>query len=306
MVSFLPGTHTERAYAKVNLHLHVGLRRSDGYHDITSLFQMIDLYDTVAVDVQPAGHLHITCDPIPGIDPQRNTMVDSALRYAEAVGLTASVRISCEKRIPMQAGLGGGSSDGAAILHLLNRVCGYPLTYEELMHLGAQVGSDVPFFLAGSTVAFVHGRGEHVEPLFPRDDLHAIVVMPHGSAVSTAWAFGELDALRERTHAASKRLEKPDLAAMYRLPVSTWSFTNDFRPVLGELEAVYDALDRLVEETGNCFGTVSGSGSAYCIIAENLEIIGQLQVKLELFLHELCLYVIKCLHREHSGATVSL
>ena len=306
MVSFSAGSYVEDAYAKVNLHLQVGPRRADGYHDIVSLFQLIDLKDTLTISIAHADELSITCDAAEGIDPTMNTMIHAASLFAAETGLCAAIHLSCEKRIPVQAGLGGGSSDGAAVLRLLNRVCGSPMERERLVFLGAVVGSDVPFFLGPSPASFVRGRGELVASLTPRSDLAGFVVMPAGSRVSTARAFADLDALRVRIKWAYAPSDETSIARSFACATSQWTFSNDFRSVMGELESIYDALDELVVRTGGCFGTVSGSGSAYCIVTESQEIIERLHADLLLFPHELCLYPIKCLHRGHSGDTVSL
>lgn len=304
MVRPVAGTYTEQAPAKVNLHLQVGPRRSDGYHDIVSIFQMVNLCDTITITIEPSEELLITCDAFEGIDRAENTMVHAARLLCAETGLTAAIHIACEKRIPIQAGLGGGSSDGAAVLRLLNRLCEVPLSERELMLLGSIVGSDVPFFLGSSAVAFVHGRGEHVEAFPARDDLHGLIVMPHGSAVSTARAFCELDALRERTQMTPESRDRDELVRMYASSTDRWTFRNDFREVMGNLAPIYDALDEVATTVAPVFFSVSGSGSAYCFISENQQIIELIQSKLELFPHELCLYTIKSLHRGHSGATV--
>lgn len=304
MVNFTAGTHVEQACAKVNLHLRIGPRRNDGYHDIASIFQMVDLCDTLTVTIAPSEALSIACDVAVGIDIQANTMVHAARLFAAETGLTAAIHVACEKHIPVQAGLGGGSSDGAAMLRVLNRICGSPLDRNRLIALGAIVGSDVPFFLGTSSVAFVHGRGERLRPLVPRSDLAGWIIMPAGSGVSTARAFASLDQAREEFGWTAMPEDEDALARAYAGKTSRWPFSNDFRAVMGELAPLYDALDALVARTGGCFGTVSGSGSAYCVVTEKGDDVERLGKELKLFPHEICLYPIKCLHVGHSDDTV--
>ena len=294
------------AYAKVNLHLWIGPRRDDGYHPIASIFHLIDLADTVSLSLRPAPVLTIRCNPLDGVDSEHNTMVTAARLFCEQVGVVGSVDIACQKRIPLQAGLGGGSSDAATVLQLLNNACGKPLDQLRLLDLGSQVGSDVPFFLGTSAVAYVRGRGELLEPLQEREDLFALVVMPVGKGVSTGRAFTELDELRARGLGITQTPDGASLAVRYAGKVTEWDFFNDFRPVMGELTPLYDQLDALVGQTDGCFGTVSGSGASYCIVSESEQSIGIIKTKIERISHYVCLYCIKCLHRGHSGDTVSL
>lgn len=306
MVGYRPGTYVEHAPAKVNLHLAIGPNRPDGFHDLQSIFQLIDLSDLLTIRIERSEELKVSCGALEGIDADWNTMIHAVHLHAEAIGATGIITIACAKHIPMMAGLGGGSSDGAAVLRALNHACSTPLSQPELMHLGAQVGSDVPFFLAGCSAAYVEGRGEHVFPMKSREDLHGLVVMPVGHAVSTAWAFRRLDQMRQEYGNGRIRFEREALVEEFSKPVSSWPFTNDFRSVLDGIIGIYDELDDLVASTGGCFSSVSGSGSAYVVVSEQQEKIERLQKKIEVFPHELCLYVIKCLHREHSGATVSI
>ncbi|MGE0074424.1 MAG: 4-(cytidine 5'-diphospho)-2-C-methyl-D-erythritol kinase [Sphaerochaetaceae bacterium] len=307
MVMLPPRHISAPAYAKVNLHLWVGPRRDDGFHPIASIFQLIDLADTVSLALRPDPDLTIRCNVLQGVDPEHNTMVTAARLFCEQTGRIGTVDIACEKHIPLQAGLGGGSSDAATVLRLLNDSCGNPLDQQSLLELGARVGSDVPFFLGSSAVAYVQGRGELLEPLQAREDLLALVVMPVGKGVSTARAFADLDALRAQDRLGiTQTPDRAFLAARYTQKVSEWDFFNNFRPVMGDLAPLYDQLDALVAQTGDSFGTVSGSGASYCIVSESRRTIGIIKTKIERISHYVCLYCIKCLHRGHSGDTVSI
>lgn len=152
---------TLHAPAKVNLTLEVLGKRPDGYHEIRSLMQAIDLCDTLTVE--PAQHIDIVC---PALDlPVENNLVTRAARLlAEATGCRKGARITVEKRIPAAGGLGGGSSDAAAALLGLNRLWSLGLSLARLADMASLLGSDVPFFVYGGT-ALAEGRGEKVTPV---------------------------------------------------------------------------------------------------------------------------------------------
>ena len=162
------------AHAKINLTLEVVGRRGDGYHDIVSIMQTVGLHDVITLE--PADRLTLTCDP-----PELETPDNLALRAAEVLREYASysggAAVSLAKRIPVAAGLGGGSSDAAAVLVGLNRLWGLGLSRRELTPLAASLGSDVPFFLEGGT-AMVSGRGERVRALPPADLRWFVVLSP--------------------------------------------------------------------------------------------------------------------------------
>ncbi|MSQ33157.1 MAG: 4-(cytidine 5'-diphospho)-2-C-methyl-D-erythritol kinase [Dehalococcoidia bacterium] len=149
------------AYAKLNLTLEVLGRRPDGYHEVRSVLQTIDLHDTLTLE--PASTLDLHCDrsELQGDD---NLVLQAARLLQKMAGGSPGARITLHKRIPLAAGLGGGSSDAAAALLGLNRLWGLGLAAGDLAPLAAQLGSDVPFFLQGGT-ALVEGRGEVVVPL---------------------------------------------------------------------------------------------------------------------------------------------
>jgi 4-diphosphocytidyl-2-C-methyl-D-erythritol kinase len=150
-----------RAYAKVNLALEVLGRREDGYHEIVSVVQMISLHDVV--ECSPASAIDVRTEP-PVVEPSENLVTRAAELLAREVGRPVGAEILVRKRIPLAAGLGGGSSDAATALLLLDRLWDIRLGRAELVRLAARLGSDVPFFLTGGA-ALVRGRGELVRPL---------------------------------------------------------------------------------------------------------------------------------------------
>jgi 4-diphosphocytidyl-2-C-methyl-D-erythritol kinase len=182
-----PGLVTA-SHAKVNLFLEVIAKRPDGYHDIETVMHEISLADTVRIVNSPAGKISVECDPPSGGPSGRKNL---AYRAADLLrrryGIKRGVKIFIEKRIPAGAGLGGGSSNAAAVLKGLNKLWRLGLGRKELMELAAEVGSDVPFFIVGGT-ALCTGRGEKVKPMRFKRRLNFVIVMP-SFGVSTAKVY---------------------------------------------------------------------------------------------------------------------
>lgn len=161
-----------RAYAKINLTLEALGKRDDGYHDIASIVQTVSLHDTLTFE--DSDGIGIDCD-VPGLASGDNLAVRASWLLRDEAQAQRGASITLTKRIPVAAGLGGGSSDAAATLLGLNRLWDLELTREDLLPLAARLGSDVPFFLYGGTCR-VSSRGERVEPL-PSTDLEWAVVL---------------------------------------------------------------------------------------------------------------------------------
>ncbi|MEX2526387.1 MAG: 4-(cytidine 5'-diphospho)-2-C-methyl-D-erythritol kinase [Gemmatimonadota bacterium] len=185
------------APAKVNLHLRVLARESSGYHQLETLFAMLELADAVAVELTP-GESSVTlqeegASPCP---PQENLAFRAALAFRRHTGISEGVRIRLRKVLPTGGGLGGGSSDAAAVLRLMNRVFNDPLPRWELAELGGELGSDVPFFLSPSSLALAWGRGNRILPLRSLPPAPVLLALPP-LAVSTPKAFQALTLQRE-------------------------------------------------------------------------------------------------------------
>ncbi len=162
------------AHAKVNLTLEVLRRRDDGYHEIVSVIQTIGLHDTLTLE--PDEELTLKCD-VPELESAGNLALRAARLLRDHSGHPDGAAIGLTKRIPVAAGLGGGSSDAAAVLVGLNRLWGLGMSPQELIPVAASLGSDVPFFLSGGT-AMVQGRGERVRPLPPADIPWFVILAP--------------------------------------------------------------------------------------------------------------------------------
>lgn len=175
--------------AKINLLLHVKGKREDGYHEIVTVMQAIDLYDELLIE--KAENLELICTS-PDIPSDENNLVyKAAVKLREFTGINEGARISLKKNIPVAAGLGGGSSDAAAALYGLNRLWGLGLTVETLCGLGREIGSDIPFFIGGPTAAG-YGRGDELIRLSNETDYWYLLVNP-GIMISTAWVYSQVD-----------------------------------------------------------------------------------------------------------------
>jgi 4-diphosphocytidyl-2-C-methyl-D-erythritol kinase len=153
------------APAKLNLFLHILGRRADGYHELQTCFQFIDLCDKIAIEPRSDGQIRRGAGAA-GVAPEADLCVRAALALKAAAGCALGADISVHKRIPMGAGLGGGSSDAATCLLALNQLWGLHLPSQELAKIGLQLGADVPVFVSGQA-AFGEGVGERLTPLYP-------------------------------------------------------------------------------------------------------------------------------------------
>lgn len=249
---------TLRACAKINVGLDVLRKRPDGYHDIQSIFVAIDLHDTLLFEPQP--RLEVTCIPEVTATLDENIVVKAARAYADAFPTdVVSAKITVNKAIPTGGGLGGGSSDAASTLlglaFLNDRMYDENLV-RQLEPLAQALGSDVPFFLRYG-VAYVTGRGEHVQPLPDAAPWTVLVICP-GIHVNTAHAYSTLGITGEqpgsdiinawRQANASKELTAPD-------------FTNDFERVVFLQHPILATLKDALYENGANYASMSGSGS---------------------------------------------
>lgn len=177
------------APAKINLFFEIKGRRADGFHEIETLMAPISLADRIRIErAGDNGAIHFSCDDpsLPAGDD--NLVVRAARLFRERTGISTGITIDLKKRIPHGAGLGGGSSDAATTLLGLNDLFGAGLNGEELLKLAAQLGSDVPFFIARSA-AVCRGRGEIVRPTSLATTFHLVLLKPD-FGVPTPWAYG--------------------------------------------------------------------------------------------------------------------
>ena len=183
-----------QAYAKINLTLDVLGRRADGYHALATVMQTIDLYDTICLTVTDDERVQMICTT-PTLSNDENLAARAAQMVRQRLALTQGVRIELHKRIPVAAGLGGGSSNGAAILLALQKWWQLPLSPVDLFNMAASLGSDVPFFLTGG-LALCEGRGEQVTPLAPYwpAAMRWLLLLKPAISIATAEVFRSLPA----------------------------------------------------------------------------------------------------------------
>ena len=184
------------APAKINLSLKILSRREDGFHEIETLIAPVSLHDEIKIDKIDRGKgIEFRCDDPSVPRGEDNLVVRAAKSFFAATKLTPAVSIGLKKKIPHGAGLGGGSSDAAAILLALNRLFETKLSREELAKLGSEIGSDVPFFIFESA-ATCRGRGELVTPVQLPEQLSILLLKPD-FVVATAWAYSRWHDSRE-------------------------------------------------------------------------------------------------------------
>ncbi len=179
-----------KAPAKINLCLHVLGKRADGYHELAMAMQRVSLYDEVRISVEPGDNVEVRCDGLMLDAGEENIAARAARLFLADLKMARKVNVSIEKRIPVAAGLGGGSSDAAAVLVGLNAMLQAGLSVEALMALGAQLGADVPFFIYPGS-AWATGIGTSLAPLSEVPQVSYVLVNP-GTAISTKEVYQSL------------------------------------------------------------------------------------------------------------------
>ena len=186
---------TLSAPAKLNLFLRVLARESDGYHGLETLFCLVSLADTLRAERREERGVGIEVEGTAIGPPEQNLAARAAALVLEATGHRFGVHLTLTKRIPVRAGLGGGSSDAAAALHAVNALANGAVPRHELLQLAARLGSDVPFFVTGAPLALAWGRGERLLRLPPLPSAPVLLVTPP-SGIDTAEAYGWVDDAR--------------------------------------------------------------------------------------------------------------
>ena len=249
---------TETANAKVNLTLAVGEKRPDGYHEVETVMTGAALSDTVTVARHPGIQDQLICDPPVTARAEDNLCMKALRLFFQELGVKEDfVTITIQKRIPTQAGLGGGSSDAAAVLRALRTLYAPDMTDTRLEEMAAQLGSDVPFFIRGGT-ALATGRGEKLKPLPDMPPCWMVIVKPEESH-STAAMYAAIDNAPQRigsdSQAVLEGLKSGDLAQIAA------GMGNDFQQVLPEGGAI-PAIAEALRQQGALNAQMTGSGSA--------------------------------------------
>ena len=261
-------TLREGAFAKINLTLDVLGKRPDGYHDIQSVMQTISIRDDVEVEVGTAKPWTLSCDKEDVPQDSSNLAWKAAEMFCRAAKRDPEgVAIRITKRIPTQAGLGGGSADAAAVLRALNRHYDYPFSIYALAELGAEVGSDVPFCTLGGTV-LCQGRGERLRKLPDLPETLFVVCKPD-FPVSTPELYRRLDetaiARRPDHTAMEAAIVQGDVGAI------AGQLCNVFEPVVTEKHLELNYIKSLMKSYGALGFAMSGSGPSVYAIAPSFE-----------------------------------
>lgn len=261
--------HDVPAPAKLNLFLHITGRRPDGYHELQSVFMLIDWCDTLHFEKRPGGA--ISREDLTIALPAQDLITRAAHLLQSHTGCTEGVHIAVEKHIPAQAGMGGGSSDAATCLLALNRLWGLNLSLPTLEKLGLQLGADVPFFLRGHN-AWVEGLGEKITPITLPAAQFWVLKPPQG--IETSQIFAHPDLQRD-TNAATISV----------FAAETYDFGhNDLQPVAQTLCPGVEQAIQALNQAG-LQGRMTGSGSA--VFAHSMDSTTKVSVP-DHFLARLC------------------
>jgi 4-diphosphocytidyl-2-C-methyl-D-erythritol kinase len=253
-----------RSPAKLNLFLHIVGRRADGYHLLQSVFQLIDWYDEIHLKKISQNEVR-RVDPIPGVPPEHDLVVQAAQLLKDFCKIDAGVEIGLKKDIPMGAGMGGGSSDAATTLIGLNALWNLNLPKETLCSLGLQLGADVPFFIFGQN-AFVEGVGEKIQEI-SLETRNFLVIFPN-QGISTASIFQDPELTRDHAQ-----------ITIDGFLASPWSnLSNDCQAVAMRIcPEVKHALDWITQTVPGSMPRMSGSGSSVFAVLDSKTNIANLE-----------------------------
>lgn len=245
------------APAKINLTLDVTGKRPDGYHNILSIMQSVDLYDTITVTDNDSGQITVSCNYEGVPCDEKNICYKAAERFFIATRNEGQgVHIDIDKVIPTQAGLAGGSTDGAAVLMGLNKMFDAFLKPDELHEIAEKIGADVPFCLVGGT-KYATGIGTKLQKMPNFLASHIVICKPDNVSVSTAEAYKKVDALNPHPPYTDEMIKSLFSRDMFRI---TSTLFNDFELAL-KLEEVND-IKRIMYKRKALGASMSGSGSA--------------------------------------------
>jgi 4-diphosphocytidyl-2-C-methyl-D-erythritol kinase len=271
-------TRFVQSYAKINLTLDVLKKRADGYHELVTIMQTIDIHDTISLSMTDEDQVKIICDRSE-LSTADNLVVRAAQAIRQRLGLTQGLSIELHKRIPVAAGLGGGSSNAAAILTTLQQWWQLPLSMDDLLEIAASLGSDVPFFLSGG-LALCEGRGERITPLAPRlpTSMRWLLLVKPAIGVSTASVFRNLNASDYTNGTSSNKVQA---ALQTSNPIQPADLHNSLeRGVLVQYAEVAQAREDLFQ-AGATNVRLSGSGPTLFSVFDNLSDAAHLQSQLQ-------------------------
>jgi len=271
-------TYFVRSYAKINLTLDVLGKRSDGYHDLITIMQTVDLYDTICLTASKDSSVRMICTQSE-LSNDNNLAARAAQAIRQRLNLTQGVDIELHKRIPVAAGLGGGSGNEAAVLLAMRDWWQLPLSIDDLQTMAANLGSDVPFFLTGG-LALCEGRGERITPLAYRlpSSMRWIILVKPAISVSTPIVFRNLTAQDYSDGSASRSVLAALTEGHNQPPLE--DFHNSLeRSVLQQYPQVAQAREDMLH-VGAPYVQLSGSGPTLFSTFSNLSQAAQVQQQL--------------------------
>ncbi|MDZ7356683.1 MAG: 4-(cytidine 5'-diphospho)-2-C-methyl-D-erythritol kinase [candidate division KSB1 bacterium] len=255
----------ERAYAKINIGLQILGRRSDGYHEIETIFQQIDLYDEIIIQKTDHHGIELWSNDARLPLGESNLCVQAAKLIRQHSGRNDGVLIRLYKHIPLAAGLGGGSSDAAAVLRGLSRLWRLDLSLDRFHELAKELGADVPFFLYGGT-ALGTGIGDQIRPIELPFNFFCVLVYPN-IEISSRWAFSNYNFSLTKTkksiklsHLFFKGMTISDLRKVVR---------NDLEEVVLRRYPLLGEIKQMLYDRGAFFASMSGSGSTIYGLFDN-------------------------------------
>jgi 4-diphosphocytidyl-2-C-methyl-D-erythritol kinase len=242
--------------AKVNFGIRILAKRRDGYHAIQTIFQMLDMCDWLSFRTDDEVIIRLTCTPSTLPTDDRNLVVRAAKLLQQAMQVQQGVEITLEKHIPVAAGLGGGSSNAATTLLVLNSIWKLDCPMTILQGLAAQLGSDVPFFLNGPT-ALAGGRGEVLSPVSPPPPMTGVLVNP-GFGVSAGWAYEQFNGQSSATDLTMSNV----LQALWQRDLTLLAavMMNDLEPGVAAVYPVIRQAQEALRAVGALVTFMSGSG----------------------------------------------
>jgi 4-diphosphocytidyl-2-C-methyl-D-erythritol kinase len=258
---------TRKAYAKINLGLDVIGKRDDGYHLVKMIMQNVDIYDTLTFEENASGEITLKANSETIPTDGSNLICKVANQLKEEFGVKAGADITLEKRIPVAAGMAGGSTDGAAAYLALNELWGLGLSKEELCMRAVKLGADIPYCIIGGT-ALSEGIGEELTTIKAVPDFYLVVAKP-AIAVSTGWVYTELDSHEIERHpdidGIRAAIEAGDVRGMCE------KIHNVLEPVTTGKYSVIKDIEKLLEENGAVRAFMTGSGPTVFAVYESKE-----------------------------------
>lgn len=266
---------TVRVPAKVNLQLSVGPREANGYHNLVSVFQAVSLFDDVTLTKSHEGSgvtISVTGEQTHGVpEDSSNLAVKAALLIAEKFDFDVDVHIEVKKSIPVAGGMAGGSADAAATLVAMDALYKLEATREELLELGSQLGSDVPFMIAGGT-AVGTGRGDQLTAALSRGTYHWVFALS-SVGLSTPAVYGECDRMRAELEVAAPKVSDLLMQALLTGdPVQVGAaLTNDLQNPACSLRPALSLVLEVGRDYGALGAIVSGSGPTVAFLVADEE-----------------------------------